>query len=98
MAAGDSEGKAIDCARRRGRAYRWAAFVGGAYPGALSLTLGLAAVLAATPAFAGSFDNLCIQAKIGGSPSCTANDLRVGTMQRSQAHRAVTRRIRLPSR
>src|SRR5262249_39944347 len=45
---------------------------------ALLLAGGL--IAAATPAFAQSFNNLCVTEKIGGNPSCTANDVRIGTM------------------
>ena len=46
---------------------------------ALLLAGGL--IAAATPAFAQSFNNLCIKEQIGGNPPCTANDVRVGSMQ-----------------
>src|SRR5262249_5712306 len=46
---------------------------------ALLLAGGL--IAAATPAFAQSSNNNCITQEVGGNPPCTANDVRVGSMQ-----------------
>src|SRR5436190_14875673 len=46
-----------------------------------ALLLAGALIAAATPASAQSSGNLCITQKVGGNPPCTANDVRIGTMQ-----------------
>jgi hypothetical protein len=45
------------------------------------LVLAAATIATAAPAFAQSSGNACIVEEVGGNPSCTANDVRIGKME-----------------
>src|SRR5262245_27274767 len=69
-------GKVLDCKPRGARPYRPGTFVGGAYRGALTLMLGLAVILAASPVAAQPVTGGCVkEASSLPSIQCSANDV-----------------------